>query len=106
MVEIHNWLVHRCPTARAALASPQMQPMQSKKIPVLGEHNMLLEGIAEDLTQPLEVRRTPDAVRQLLLPRLGNGRADTEMEERARAIVEPLDDRLWQECYDRGQQGL
>lgn len=67
---------------------------------------MLLVLVAEDLAELLEVLCAADTLCETVLVRLGYGRTDEEMEDGARAVVEPFDDRLWEEGDDEGEDGF
>ena len=80
--------------------------MKAEEVAVLGENNVLLMLVAKDLAELLEVLRAADALCEALLVGLGDRGPDDEVEEGAGAVVEPLDDRLWEEGDNEGEEGL
>ena len=69
--------------------------MEAEEVTILCEDDVLLILVAEDLAKFLEVFCTANALGETLLVRLGDRRTDDEVENGARAVVEPFDDGLW-----------
>ena len=67
---------------------------------------MLFVLVPEDLAKLLEVFCLAYALRKALFVRLWDWRADDEVEEIARAFIEPFNDRFGEEGDNEGEDGL
>ena len=79
--------------------------METEEVPVFGEHDVFLEGVAEQATQCLEVVGTTDAFCEPQFLRLGN-RWYEGVEDGAGTVVAPLNDRFGKESDDECEDSL
>lgn len=79
--------------------------METEEVPVFGEHNVFLEGVAEQATQSLEVVGTADTFCEPQFLRLGNWWYEG-VEDCAGTVVAPLNDRFGKEGDDECEDSL
>lgn len=106
MVEVDDGLAGGCARVLSGLALLGGETVEAEEVAVFCEDDVLLVVVAKDLAEFLKVLCAADALCETVLVGFGDRRADDEVEEMARAVVEPFDDGLWEKRDNEGEDGL